>query len=45
MKACEICEESSNSVEFDNDIRMIVCDDCIVELQSFIDLVGEFEEC
>ena len=48
MKTCEICEESSNPVNFSTDIRMTVCDECLIEMAEFVSLMSiefEVEEC
>jgi hypothetical protein len=44
MKQCEICNEFSPRVDFDNDIRMSVCDECIVEMQLFIEEIDKIAD-
>ena len=34
MAQCEICHESTNN--FNTDIRMIICDECLVEMNEYI---------
>lgn len=44
MKQCEICNESSLPVNFSTDIRMTVCDECLIEMADFVSLMSvEFE--
>ncbi len=46
MKQCEICNESSSLINFSTDIRMNVCDECLIEMAEFVSLMSiEFEEC
>ena len=40
MKTCEICNESSLPINFSTDIRMNVCDECLIEMVEFISLMS-----